>query len=380
MKMKIGMAALAVSLPILMSPPALADIYTPGIEYCRNDPAACGITVNNNNDGSTEQGRQECRNDPFSCGITVNNNNDGSTEQGRQECRNNPSSCGITEDINDGSEQDGIQRCQEDPKFCGLEAKGSGEEGKKKAESSSWEQLGLLLSLGEDKDIKEECGEEKNPVTCSFEKAKAEGESDKTSDFLMQLKLLPTLASVESIDDDCKNPVFCSFDKGKIDGIVKCQTDPESCEISVDPDDGSTEAGITACQEDPGSCDININNATERAVTQTLDCQTDPSNTVCGELKSNKTSPYVFLSVPEAGEEGAEPFGILYIPRLKVQTNDNKPGTHKDIYLTWIPTADGSIVFQWVPPQPADETPGATDEPTTETEEENPTESTTDTK
>ncbi len=123
-----------------------------------------------------------------------------------------------------------------------------------------------------------------------------------------------------------------------------------------------------------------IINATEQAITQTLDCQTDPSNSACGELKNNNTDPYVFLSVPEEGEEGAEPFGILYIHKLKVQVGDDKPGNYKNIHLTWIPTADGSIVFQWVP-QPVDETPTeTTDEPATETEEETPTESTTDTK
>ncbi len=43
MKMKIGMAALVVSLPILMSPLALADIYTPGIEFCKQQGNPCGI-------------------------------------------------------------------------------------------------------------------------------------------------------------------------------------------------------------------------------------------------------------------------------------------------------------------------------------------------
>ncbi len=82
----------------------------------------------------------------------------------------------------------GYELCKNDPEFCGLEKKGSSEKGKtegeKDAETSSWTQLGPLLGLTEEAtedDIKKECRDEEDPITCSFKMAKAEGEKDAES-------------------------------------------------------------------------------------------------------------------------------------------------------------------------------------------------------
>lgn len=86
-----------------------------GIEQCRQDPQSCEIE-------SKQDGITQCQNNPATCGITVNNNTDGSTQEGIAQCQNNPNSCGIQVDPNlDEVIQETIVQCRHNPIFCGID-------------------------------------------------------------------------------------------------------------------------------------------------------------------------------------------------------------------------------------------------------------------
>ena len=101
-----------------------------GINQCKNDPASCGInvTVNQDTNGSTDDGIKKCQANPSDYGITVDPK-DGSIK----ECQANPSDYGITVDPKDGSTQAGINQCKYDPASCGItviyDTNGSTQEG-----------------------------------------------------------------------------------------------------------------------------------------------------------------------------------------------------------------------------------------------------------
>lgn len=384
-----------------------------GITYCQGQGNPCGIA-----DVLTEDDKRHCQVRPNECGIQVDPN-DGSTTEGIQQCQNNPDSCKLEKKGSkaegkaegqkeaesssrlqllslpvfgtDKTDDDISKECGEkDPVTCSFE-KGKAE-GQKEAESSSWKPLLSLSSVGNEKteeDIRKECGE-KDPVSCSFEKGKTEG-----------------IINCQDDPDSCQLEEKWSFEKGKTEGITKCQTDPDSCNleekwsfekgkaegqeateasyqaqllsvidektddidkicqkypISCSFEKGKAE-GKAECKDNSASCGINVNQATALAITQTQACQKDQSSSVCGGLDKNKSSPYVFLSLPKNDEE---PFGILYIPKLKVKIDEKKSETYKGVYLTWSPSGDGSIIFQFVSAdETPTETPSSTDEPMT---------------
>jgi hypothetical protein len=51
--------------------------------------------VNQNIDGSTEQGIAQCRRDPLSCGIDIDPNLNNVIKETIAQCQNNPTFCGI---------------------------------------------------------------------------------------------------------------------------------------------------------------------------------------------------------------------------------------------------------------------------------------------
>ncbi len=109
--------------------------------------------------------------------------------------------------------------------------------------------------------------------------------------------------------------------------------------MTIDPEDGSTEAGIAQCQNDPVSCDL-VNKATEFAIKITQDCKNDPLN--CG-LKDKEGNLLVSYSVYSSFSADGKKFGILYIP--EVQLKEYQEASTSETSVKWVETGKMKDIY-----------------------------------
>ncbi|MDD5277907.1 MAG: hypothetical protein PHR16_17775 [Methylovulum sp.] len=78
------------------------------------------------------------------------------------------------------------------------------------------------------------------------------------------------------------DPAISTYEMGFSTGILKCQTNPVSCGMSVgDNTDGSTQQGIEQCKQNPVSCGIQVNANTDGSTQQGIEqCKQNPA--ACG--------------------------------------------------------------------------------------------------
>jgi hypothetical protein len=138
------------------------EIIEETITQCQDDPASCEIEVNLNTDGSTEEGKEQCQQDPASCNIDTQTY----IEQGQQQCRDDPESCNI--DMEAYLEQS-LQQCRNDPASCGINTDSYIEQGRQQCiDNPSSCGINVNANLADAiQETKAQC--QKDPNSCGIE-------------------------------------------------------------------------------------------------------------------------------------------------------------------------------------------------------------------
>jgi hypothetical protein len=127
-------------------------------------------------------------------------------------------------------------------------------------------------------------------------------------------------------------PIGGNYVINVIDGAKKCQENPESCGIQVNPnDDGSTQAGKAECQQDPESCGILVKGTKEEGIAQcrenppSCDIEVDRDALIQEGIEMCKAHPSLYgieTSPPALESPLVASFSIrdgwLYLPMVEV--------------------------------------------------------------